>query len=146
MEFSFVKFEKTNQRFEDRITVTTSNSFGFPTKFFKDQNLSEYKYAVIYYDLNNKAVGINFNSNDEEKHKFSILKSKKGYGGSIVATSFFKTYNIDPKIYHGKYNWEKKEQEGIGTIYIIILKENRLKDKNQPQETKVMDLGGVPER
>lgn len=119
--FNFQKFEKTNSRFEDRITVTASNSIGFPTKFYQDNNIANYKFVVLYYDKDLKAIGILFTNSDEEKHKFSILRSKKGYGGSIVATSFFKTYGIDTKLYHRRYNWEKVNQEGIGELFVIKL-------------------------
>lgn len=143
-EFQFIKFDKTNARSEDRITVTGHNSFGFPTKFYKEENIGQYKYAIIYYDTNRKAVGLQFTNSDEEKHKFSILKSKQGYGGSIVATSFFKSYNIDPKIYHGRYAWEKREQPGVGTLYVIELKEHG-QGKNQLQEDVNPLNGEVPE-
>jgi hypothetical protein len=146
MEYTFVKFEHTNQKNTDKITVTPRNAFGFPTKFFKDENIASYNYAVLFYDVNNKAVGIHFTNSTEEKHKFSIIKSKQGYGGSIVATSFFMTYNIDSKLYRGKYNWEKKNQTGIGVIYIIVLKEKEEKEKVQPQQTVIISDGGVPER
>lgn len=121
--YNFKKFVKTSQRSEDRITVTTSNSFGFPTKFYKDNKINQYKYVVVYYDEEQKAVGLHFTNDEEEKHKFSILRSKQGYGGSIVATSFFKTNNLNPKIYRGKYEWEKTTLEGVGDLFVIKLRE-----------------------
>lgn len=130
--FSFQKFEKTNSKFEDRITVTASNSIGFPTKFYQNNNIENYKYVVLYYDQEQKAVGVNFINSEEEKHKFSISRSKKGYGGGIVATSFFKTYDIDTKHYRGRYEWEKVNQEGIGELYVIKLRirvENPVKNE-----------------
>jgi hypothetical protein len=135
MDFNFKKFENQNQRFEDRITVTNSNSFGFPTKFYKDHNISQFKYAVLYYDSTRMAVGIQFTNSDKEKFKFRVLKSGKGFGGSVLATSFFKTYNITASKYHGRYNWEEKGYPGIGTLFIIILKE-RVSLKNDHQEHK----------
>lgn len=130
--FNFQKFEKTNSRYEDRITVTASNSIGFPTKFYQDNNIADYKSVVLYYDKDQKAIGILFTNSDEEKHKFSILKSKKGYGGSIVATSFFKTYGIDTKLYHRRYKWEKVNQEGIGDIFVIQLQAETLNTLTSP--------------
>jgi hypothetical protein len=150
MDFNFKKFEHTNQRFEDRITVTGTSSFGFPTKFFKDHNIASYKYVVIFYDADKKAVGLHFTNSEEEKHKYTILKSKVGYGGSVIATSFFKTYNINPKTYQGRYEWEKKEIPEAGTLFVIVLKERVVKEKDKPQintETSIDQAqGGVPER
>ncbi len=119
--YNFKKFEKTNQRVESRITVSASNSIGFPTKFFQDNNISEYKYVVLYYDENEKAVGIFFTNDEEEKHKFTLVKSKIGYGASVVATSFFKVNGIDAKFYRNRYEWEKVAQEGIGDLFVIKL-------------------------
>ena len=118
----FQKFEKTNARQEDRITITTSNSIGFPTKFYQDNNLKDLKYVVLYYDKDDLAIGIQFTNSEEEKHKFTILRSNRGYGGAVIATSFFKVNNIDPKIYHGRYEWERQNLEGVGELYVIKLK------------------------
>lgn len=118
----FQKFEKTNARQEDRITITTSNSIGFPTKFYQDNNLKDLKYVVLYFDKDNMSIGIQFTNNEDEKHKFTILRSNRGYGGAVIATSFFKVNAIDPKIYHGRYEWNKENPEGIGELYVIKLK------------------------
>lgn len=119
--YNLKKFTATNQRNENRITVTASNSFGFPLKFVKDNNVENYKYVVIYYDEQEKVVGFFFTNNEEEQHKFTIIKSKRGYGGAIVATSFFKTNNIESKEYKGRYKWEIQNMDGIGKIFIIKL-------------------------
>lgn len=126
--YNFKKFEKTNQKTESRITVTASNSFGLPTKFFTDNQIASFKYVVLFYDEQQKAVGLHFTNDDEEKHKFTILKSKRGFGGSIIAMSFFKTNNLDADKYHGRYEWEKYPQEGVGELFVIKLKERNKQD------------------
>lgn len=134
--YNLKKFENTNQRTENRITITKSMSFGFPTKFYQDNKLDEYKYVVIYYDKEQGVVAFNFNNNQEEKHKFTMMKSTKGYGAGIVATSFFKTNNLDPAIYHGKYDWEKTNMEGVGELFVI-----KLKEKIQPLPANQSNVG-----
>lgn len=119
---AFVKFEETNKRQEDRITVTGHSSFGFPTKFYNDNKIDEHKYVTLFFDAENNEVGFYFHNDEAEKHKFSILKSKQGYGGSIVASSFFKNKSLDSKIYRGRYEWKKLNQEGVGEMYVIKLK------------------------
>ncbi|MBU1457689.1 hypothetical protein KJ845_03205, partial [Patescibacteria group bacterium] len=104
MQYNFKKFQNTHGRYEGRITITASNSIGFPTKFFKENNIANYKYVVLYFDEQERALGIQFSNSDEEQHKFSLIKSNQGYGGSTVATSFFKKYEIDTKIHKGKYD------------------------------------------
>lgn len=119
--YNLKKFTATSQRNENRITVTASNSFGFPAKFFRDNKVENYKYVVIYYDEHEKIVGFLFINDEGEQHKFTIIKSKRGYGGAIVATSFFKTNNIESKEYKGRYTWEIQDMEGVGKIFIIKL-------------------------
>lgn len=120
--YQFIKFEGRNLRLEDRITVTKSHSIGFPQKFYQDNNVKNYKYAVLYWDDKNKAIGIKFTNDEKEKNGFSIIHSKIGYGGGISAKSLFKTYHIDPAIYYGRYEWKKYNQEGVGEIFVINLK------------------------
>ncbi len=123
VEYNFKKYEKINSRFEDRITITLSRSFGFPARFCQDNELDNFKYVIIYYDEKNKAIGFSFSSDEQEKNKYSLIRSKKGYGVIVVATSFFKNYKLDPKKYRGKYESKRKKIEGIGQLYIIDLKE-----------------------
>jgi len=122
MAYQFKKFEGKNIRQENRITLTKSNQIGLPTQFYKDNGIKNFKYSTLFWDDGNKAIGIHFTNDREEKSCFSIVHSKK-YGGSVVVGSFFKAYNIDPKIYHGRYEWEKHNLEGIGEIFVLRLKE-----------------------
>jgi hypothetical protein len=125
MEYKFEKFEKRNSRLETRITITKSNSIGLPTKFSEDNRIKRYKYAVLYFDKNSKAIGIHFTNDEEESNKFSIIKSDK-YGASIVALSFFKVNDIDTRKYHGRYNWKTVEIENIRKLYVIELDNKKL--------------------
>src|SRR3989338_3972893 len=113
MSFSFEKFENRHARHEDRITVTKSNTIGFPSQFYHKNGIKDFKYAVLFWDAANSAIGINFtNDETEKKNAFLIARSKDGYGGSISARSFFRHYGIDPMTYYGRYNWQKESQAG----------------------------------
>jgi hypothetical protein len=120
MAYNFIKFESRNTKTEDRITVTKSQSIGLPTKFYNDNKIDDFKFAVLFYDKEAKAIGIQLTNEETEKNKFSIVKSKN-YGGNIVARSFFKAHSIDTSVYHGRYNWKIYEQEGVGKIFAIEL-------------------------
>ncbi len=125
MQFNFKKFEGRNKRHEDRITITKSGGIGFPTRFYQDNNLANFKYVILYWDEGNKAIGIQFNNDESEKNKFSILKSGAGYGGNIIARSFFKDNRIENNKYYGKYEWVKQTIDGIGEVYTVVLKERQ---------------------
>ncbi len=105
---------------------------GFPTQFFKDENIGSYKYTVLMFDKDKKAVGIHFTNDETDKFRagrFSISKHK-GYGASVVAQSFFNTYEISPLRYYGRYEWKKHNIDGVGEVYVIELKE-REKENEQ---------------
>ena len=123
IEFNFKKYEKVNARFENRVTITLSRSFGFPARFCQDNKLDMFKYVVLYFDEENKAIGFCFTSDALEKNKYSLIRSKKGYGALVVASSFFKNYKLDPKKYRGKYEPKRKNITGIGRLFIINLKD-----------------------
>lgn len=125
MAYNFKKFENIRVRLENRITITKSNSIGLPTKFYQDNGIKNFKYSILFWDESNKAIGIHF-TNEKNKNGFSIIHSPK-YGGQVVIRSFLKTYNIDPKIYHGRYDYEKYNLEGVGEIFVIKLKEGSKK-------------------
>jgi len=128
MEFDFIKFESTHARIEDRITVTKSGAIGFPTKFYEDNKIANFKFVVLYYDVNKMAIGVLFTNNESEKNRFSIIHSKKGYGGSVAVRSFFKVSKLDPVTYYGRYEWQKIQHEGVGELYVIKLKEREKKE------------------
>lgn len=126
MNYNFIKFESRNVKTEDRITVTKSQSIGLPTKFYNDNKINQYKYAVLFYDKEVNAIGILFTNDENEKNGFSIVKSEK-YGGSIVSRSFFKAHNIDTLKYHNRYNWRIHKEGDMGDLYVIELDNPTLK-------------------
>lgn len=127
MQYNLKKFEGRNVRLENRITITKSYSIGLPSKFYSDNGIKDFKYAILFWDEKNKVIGIKFTNDQSEKSKFTIVHSKIGYGGGISARSFFKTYNLDPETYHGRYDWEKINADNIGEVFVINVKEKEPK-------------------
>lgn len=80
-----------------------------------------FKFVMLFFDQAKKAIGIQFTKDESEPHKFTLIKSKLGYGGSIVATSFFKKYKIDIVQHKGKYDWRKVKTE-FGNLFVLELK------------------------
>ena len=131
MEYQFVKFEGVNKREEDRITVTSTKAFGFPTKFYKEHRLENFKYVTLFFDKEKLAVAFSFHSDDSEPHKYRLLKSREGYGANAMAMSFFKHNNIEARKYRGRYDYTKLVDPIIGEVYVIELKERPLVDNKQ---------------
>lgn len=124
-DFNFERFEARNVRVEKRITITKSESIGFPTGFHKSEGLEGQKFVTLFYDRKNKAIGIQFTNEEKAESSFSLAHNKRGYGAGIVARSFFKANDIDTKKYYGRYDWKKQFVGGIGNMYIIELKERQ---------------------
>lgn len=122
MEYNFKKHEDVHGRFETRISITGVHSFGFPAKFYVDNNLKDYKYVVLFWDAENKAIGIQFSNNEQEKSKLTLVRSTK-YGASLSAKSFFTKNKIDPKKYKGRYEWKKVQVPDVGEVFVIEPKE-----------------------
>ncbi len=123
MSFQFSKFEGRNGRFEDRITISKSNSIGFPTRFYNDNKIADYKYIVLFWDEKENAIGILFSNDENERSKFTIIRTEK-YGGMASAKSFFTQYKIDTGKFRGRYEWEKFNQPNVGELFVIRLKEH----------------------
>lgn len=117
--YNFIKFTKTSSKTDDRISITRSNSFGFPRDFCNNQLKAKPSYVVLFYDQEKKAVAFYFTNDEQEKHKFKVAYSKQGYGANVAATSFFKVNNLNSKQYRGKYEWKTTKIEGVGMVYVI---------------------------
>jgi len=122
MQYNFKKHEDVHGRFENRISITGVHSFGFPTKFYEDNKLKDYKYVVLFWDAENKAIGLQFSNNEEEKSKLTLVRSSK-YGASLSAKSFFTKNDIDSKKHKGRYEWKKVQVPNVGEMFVIELKE-----------------------
>jgi hypothetical protein len=125
---SWVKYTNVNKRREERLTITRSGAIGFPSQFYKDNQVVNFKFTVLYFDEEQKKIALQFTSDENEKDKISIIHSKAGDGGYILARNFFKTYKIDPNMYAGRYEYEKDNDPNIGNVLILKLKEKEQSD------------------
>lgn len=107
---------------DNRISITKSSDLGLPLIFCKQNEIFNFKHAVLFYDQLKKAIGISF-TNKNEKGILTISQSTRNgkTGAKISATSFFKVNNIDPARYKGRYPWKKIEDSQNGTLYVIEL-------------------------
>lgn len=132
MDYQFQKFTDVGKRFEDRITVTRNRAVGFPTQFYKQNGLKNFKYGVLFYDSKKNAIGIKF-TNDESEEGRTTINHSTNYGGHLLANSFFKANRINTKKFAGRYDYKKQSLRSMGfeedgSIYIIQLKERKGKE------------------
>jgi hypothetical protein len=121
MSYNFVRFEEKHGRYENRISITGNYSIGLPTKFYNDNKLKDYKFVVLFWDVESRAIGIQFTSDEAEKGAIKIAHTDK-YGASVAVKSFFTKHDIDTKKAKGRYDWEKVDDPDIGGIFVIKIK------------------------
>jgi hypothetical protein len=121
---NFEKFSGYGSKVSRKISITRSYSFGIPPAFYKDNNLEQFSYVIVYYDKVARVIALKFQKDDTEGG-FKLVKygNDGKRGASFVARSFFNTYGIDPKQYKGHYDAKKETRNDIGEIYWIALPE-----------------------
>ena len=115
------KFEGFGSKVSRKISITRSNSFGFSPTFFRENRLTAFEAALLYYDATQQVIGIKF-VNQKEEGSFTLVKYGEGnkIGGAISARSFFTNHEIDLNEHRGKYDYETIEDNG-SKIYLIKL-------------------------
>ncbi len=131
-DYNFIKHTDVGKRFEERITITRSNHIGFPTQFYKDNDVANFKYTVLFYDKTSNAIGVKF-TNEQEAGAITIAGHNKGYGGYISATSFFRANRINTKKFAGRYEYKKVTLSDVGfeeagVIFVLELQERQEKE------------------
>ena len=121
---SFIKFEHVGAKLSNTISLTKSESFGFAAGFYKKYNISIFDYVTLFYDESEKKVGFQFSKEKLGKSSFTLIHSNNKQSGSIIARSFFRSFEIDSKKYLGKYEPVEFEDAQHGKMFYIILTEN----------------------
>jgi hypothetical protein len=107
----FVKYTNTGGRIgKPTISIWTRGQIGFSNAAIIEYDLKSYKYAVVYYNDEEKKIGITLTNNDKEDG-INKLIHRKGGGISFSAMSFLKTYKVDfskTKQYDFEYDKENK--------------------------------------
>jgi hypothetical protein len=122
----FKKFDANGlTRVVDKITLTQSNQINFPAAFYKFNELSGKKVAVLYYDNDNKRIAIEFSDDENNKQGFRLNLSRGGdYGAYIAAKAFLSSNKIDLNKYAGRYSYNKQISDEK-TFFVIKLSEER---------------------
>ena len=125
-ELNLKKFSGFGAKISRKISITRSYSFGFPPTFYRENNLKIYTHAVVYYDVEKRVIGIQFLQGKEDG-AFKLIKQGVGdkTHATFVARSFFNSYNLNVNEIKGRYKPKTIDQEGIGKIFLIDLKDKK---------------------
>ena len=123
----FVQFEDTGKRIGTyAISISRAFGFGFLSAFYRKNNISTYKYVVLFFNKDEMAIGFAFTNDGETKGRFTITHSLSKTSAGVTAMTFFNRIGID-KLSIEKYAKQYKVYESVhqqfGKIYYIKLNE-----------------------
>jgi hypothetical protein len=92
---AFEKFTKTGARIgTPKISIWSSGQIGLNQGAIKRYELDNYRYVILFYDKDNKKIGIKFINDKNEEGAIKIIFRKVG-GLSFSGVSFLHYYGID---------------------------------------------------
>ena len=111
----FELFTQTGRGYKPKISITKSGLIGFNQGAVKHFNLTNFEYAVLYYDRDNSRIGIGLTNNKDEN---GICKlRKRASGADVSAKSFYDYYDInyrESKRYDAE--WDGDEDKIVVTL------------------------------
>ena len=87
------KFTITRRSFKPRISIRGNSQIGFNSAAIEDFKLKDYKFAVLYYDRDNKKIGVKL-TNSKEEEGVRKLRVREGAGASLPARVFIEYYKM----------------------------------------------------
>lgn len=93
---AYVKFTNPRGTFRPRATIRRGGTIGLNRAAVQRFNLYKYKNVILYYDANEKKIGIEFAGDVvlPEAIPFKIRSGNFGISASISARSFFDCFEI----------------------------------------------------
>ncbi len=88
----FEKFTQAGQSFKPKMSIWgNGGQIGFNQGAMKKFKLDIYKYAILFFDRENKRIGIKF-TNDEKEEGINKFNAKRGV---IPGKAFMDYYGVD---------------------------------------------------
>jgi len=89
---SFERFTRTGRGYKPKVSVTKNGMIGFNQGSVQRFKLEDYQYAILYFDKENKRIGVEL-SNDENEEGVCKLRQRTS-GADVSAKAFFDFYGI----------------------------------------------------
>jgi len=89
---AFVRFTKSGRGYTPKAAIWTRGQIGFNRGAVEKFSLKDFKYAVLFFDKDNKKVGIKFTNDPTEEGANKLVFSKTG--AFISARAFLDYYDI----------------------------------------------------
>jgi hypothetical protein len=111
----FERFTKTGRGYTPKVSIWTRGQIGFNQGAVERFKLRDFNFAVLYYDRDERKIGVQFTNIESEEGANKVVKGKTGI--FISAKAFLDYYDIT----HSKtkkYNVSYDTETGI---YVIKL-------------------------
>lgn len=110
----FEKFIMTGRSYKPKASIRANGQIGLNLGAIEKFKLDKYKYAILFFDKENKQIGIKLTNNEEEGIcKLQVRKSNAAISGK----AFLDYYSIDySKTKKHEAVWDEKEKMIIVAI------------------------------
>jgi hypothetical protein len=111
----FERFTEVGRVFRPRASLRENGQIGFNHGCVKRYDMDKYAHVVLFYDAENKRIGIMLTNATEEEGACNLI-TKSG-GGTVSARSFLEYYHLTPKKTN-QYDIYKDPESGFLVIQL----------------------------
>jgi hypothetical protein len=112
----FERFTDVGRVFRPRASIRSNGQIGFNHGSVKRFDLQKYSHVILFYDKDNKKVGIKLTS-DKTEPGASTLITRSG-NGTVSARAFLEYYHLLPKITN-QYDIEWDEENKLLVVDVV---------------------------
>lgn len=127
-KYHFERFTEAGKNFSPRVTLRQNGQIGFNEGARNAYAVADRKYAVLFYDTANAAIGILLTNEETEEGALPVRQSKTNT--YIAAKSFLDKHRID----YSKARRLKPEQHDDVLVLQLDSAESAEEEKPQPPE------------
>ena len=107
---AFERFIKSGRSYAPKVSIWTRGQIGFNRGAVNKMSMKDYKFAVLFYDRDNKRIGIRFTNNPNEE---GATKITFGSTGAFVSARAFLDYYEIPREETRRYNISYDEKNDL---------------------------------
>lgn len=140
--YNLKKFVNVGSRIGDYYIGFTRSGFFLSSEFCTRESMKNYRNVILYFDEENKAVGLQFSNDDNAEGRFKMIHPISQGTAMISPRSFIKSNKLEDPKYFGRKVPKKITQEGIGEIFVIDLLETNTQAENSNTAEKLPEAVG----
>lgn len=118
---AFQEFTNKGGKYTPQIIINKAGYITLSSGMHHRFSLDKFNSVKVYYDPETKRVGLKLIESKEGT--FLLKKRENEKGAYFAAKSFLLANSLDPKKFYGRYEPQEVEDENIGKIFVITVKE-----------------------